>query len=100
MARERDGWEWVDGAPRWAPTVEIAMAEITTGLYGDEYEETRRQLEALVRAAQRDAAEELRHLADQEDVLAETYGATKYVEGLSYASKHIFPDYPEESDSE
>ncbi|MEU9795030.1 hypothetical protein AB0E27_31285 [Streptomyces sparsogenes] len=95
MARERDGWEYLYGRPRWAPTVEIAMAQITTGLYGHEYEELRRQLEDLVRAAQREAAERL----------YEEYCRSEGLDlgertGLSKAADLIFPDYPEESDSE
>ncbi|MGW8630574.1 hypothetical protein [Streptomyces sp. NPDC055793] len=94
MARERDGWEYVDGAPRWAPTVEIAMSEITGGLYGEEYEDTRRQLDDLVRATQRDAAEEIRAHEWRECC---GHGCSDLAED---AADLIFPEYPKESDSE
>ncbi|QJD50711.1 hypothetical protein SEA_ISSMI_65 [Streptomyces phage Issmi] len=96
MARERDGWEYVDGRPRWAPTVEVALANILVGKYGDEYDETKRELDDLVRAAQRDAAELLRT-----HQVKDPLGADFYVPlGLGYAADLIHPDYPEESDSE
>ncbi|MDX3525106.1 hypothetical protein P1P75_01240 [Streptomyces sp. ID05-39B] len=100
MAREHGGWEYVDGRPRWAPTPEIAMAEITGGLYGHEYEELRRRLEDLVRAAQRDAAEKIR---DMEPEVLEGFTLRRewlagYEEGRKDAADLIFPDYPDESD--
>ncbi|MFF8845526.1 hypothetical protein ACF08N_22870 [Streptomyces sp. NPDC015127] len=94
MARDRDGWEYVDGRPRWAPTVEVALANILSGKHGSEYDEARRELEDLVRAAQRDAAELLR-----EHKVNDPAGADFYVPlGLKYASDLIFPEYPEEGD--
>ncbi|MEU5403747.1 hypothetical protein ABZ348_31195 [Streptomyces sp. NPDC005963] len=94
MAREQDGWEYVDGRPRWAPTVGVAMANITCGLYGEEYEEMQRQLDDLVRAAQRDAAELLR-----KHEVADPMGADFYIPiGVSYAADLIFPEYPKEDD--
>jgi hypothetical protein len=96
MARDRDGWEYVNGRPRWAPTVEVALANILVGKYGDEYDETKRELDDLVRAAQRDAAEKLR-----EHKVADPMGADFYIPvGLSYAADLIFPDYPEEGDEQ
>ncbi|AVO22550.1 hypothetical protein PBI_PAEDORE_67 [Streptomyces phage Paedore] len=80
MARERDGWEYTEDGPRWAPTAEIAMSEITGGLYGHEYDETRRQLDELVRAAQRDAAQRLSEAGHEE------------------AARLIFPTYPKENE--
>lgn len=91
MARDRDGWEYVDGRSRWAPTAEVQIANILGGLYGEEYEERKRELEHLVRAAKRDAAEEIRET-----------GWTPCCCGPDaddYADL-IFPDYPEDTDSE
>ncbi|MBQ0949212.1 hypothetical protein [Streptomyces sp. RK76] len=94
MARERDGWEWVDGAPRWAPTVSLQIAEILGGLYGHEYDERRAELEDLVRAVYRDAAEKLYGESERSDLdLGQSIGFQK-------AADLIFPNYPEESDSE
>jgi hypothetical protein len=93
MSRERDGWEWVNGEPRWAPTVEVQIANITSCLYGDEYEEHRAELEDLVRAAQRDPADKIRARVDG-DPEGDDWG-------LLEAADLIFPDYPEEeNDSE
>lgn len=90
MARDRDGWEYTDKGPRWAPTVEIQMVNILGGIYGDEYDERKRELDDLVRAAQRDAAEQIR---------AHRWAAHE-TDGAEAAAELIFPDYPEESDSE
>ncbi|MEU9605426.1 hypothetical protein [Streptomyces sp. NPDC048057] len=90
MARDRDGWEYTKEDPRWAPTVEIAMGEITNGLYGDEYEQCKAELDDLVRAARRDAVEELK---------AKRWPLHE-VEGAFAAADFLFPDYPKESDSE
>lgn len=94
MPRERDGWEYVDGRPRWAPTVEIQMANILSGLYGDEHDEVKRQLDDLVRAAQRDAAEKLYEAAEAPGL------DLGHCIGLNAGADLIFPEYPEESDSE
>ncbi|MEV5330824.1 hypothetical protein [Streptomyces werraensis] len=95
MSRNRDGWEYVDGRARWAPTVEIAMANILGGKYGDEYDEAKRELDDLVRAAQRDAAEKLYEAAEVPGL------DLGHCIGLSAGADLIFPDYPdEESDSE
>lgn len=94
MARERDGWEWVDGAPRWAPTVEVQMASILDGKYGDEYDEAKRELDDLVRAAQRDAAEKIRAHEWLECCGA---GCSDLPDD---AANLIFPEHPKESDSE
>ncbi|AXQ62389.1 hypothetical protein SEA_TRVXSCOTT_63 [Streptomyces phage TrvxScott] len=82
MSRENSGWEWVDGAPRWAPTASNAISELTYDKYGQEHDELHAKLMDIVRAAQRDASEKLR-LAGHEE-----------------AAALIFPDYPKESDSE
>jgi len=82
MARDTDGWEYVHGHPRWAPTVPVQMANILGGLYGDEYDQRRAELDGLARAAQRDDADRL-HKA-----------------GYLAASELIFPTYPEENSSE
>ncbi|MEU6572321.1 hypothetical protein [Streptomyces sp. NPDC046805] len=96
MARDRDGWEYVDGRPRWAPTVGVQMANILGGLYGDEHDQRRRELDDLVRAAQRDAAELLR-----KHEVKDPLGADFYVPlGVEYAANLITPDYPEENSSE
>ncbi|WMI34788.1 hypothetical protein SEA_MARAV_66 [Streptomyces phage Marav] len=95
MPRDRDGWEYVDGRARWAPTVEIQMANILGGKYGYEYDEAKRELDDLVRAAQRDAAEKiLAH--DWRECCG--HGCSDLA---ADAADLIFPDYPdEESGSE
>ncbi|MFG2923916.1 hypothetical protein ACGFYA_20745 [Streptomyces sp. NPDC048305] len=82
MSREDSGWEWVKGVPRYAPTVESAIAELTYDKYGQEYEESVAKLMDIVRAAQRDAAQRLSEAGHEE------------------AARLIFPTYPEENDSE
>ncbi|MEX1655548.1 hypothetical protein ABZ960_20600 [Streptomyces pseudovenezuelae] len=94
MARDADGWEYVDGRPRWAPTVEIQLAEILSGKYGSEYDEDRRQLDDLVRSARRDAAERLYLEARSGDLSLEV------CEGVLRAADMTFPSYPKEPDSE
>ncbi|MFF3249702.1 hypothetical protein ACFYWP_01500 [Actinacidiphila glaucinigra] len=94
MARERDGWEYTKEGPRWAPTVEVALSNILVGKYGDEYDEAKRELDDLVRAAQRDAAEKLYEQSRRSDVSLEV-GI-----GFGEAADLIFPDYPKENDSE
>ncbi|MFF4054645.1 hypothetical protein ACFYZ0_02515 [Streptomyces sp. NPDC001708] len=96
MARDRDGWEYVGGVPRWAPTVEVQLASILDGTYGDEYVEKRRELDDLVRAAQRDAAEKLFREARSADFL----GGLEVCEGVLRAADLTFPNYPKGSDSE
>lgn len=91
MSRERDGWEYLDGKARWTPTVNIAMAEILSGVYGDEYNDARRQLDDLVRAAQRDAAEK---------ILASDYGPCCCGEGRKDYADLIFPTYPEHEEDD
>ncbi|AVE00443.1 hypothetical protein SEA_OZZYJ_62 [Streptomyces phage OzzyJ] len=92
MSRADSGWEYGEWGARWAPTTEIAIAEMTVGLYGDEYTELRRQLDDLVRAVRRDVAEELR---DHE--VPDVMGKNFYVPlGLGYAADLVMPDYPEE----
>ncbi|MEU0674502.1 hypothetical protein ABZ330_16715 [Streptomyces sp. NPDC006172] len=97
MARDKDGWEYVDGAARWAPTVEVQMANILGGLYGDEYEERKRELEALVRAARRDAAEEV-------EAWARTFPDTPLGRSIaavvSEGASKLYPTYPKEVDGE
>lgn len=98
MSRHTDGWEYTDDGPRWAPTVSVAMANILTGLYGAEYDQHRRELEDLVRAARRDAAEIIR--AHEPPEFAGDHfdhAADAYDDGLSDAADLIFPEYPEES---
>jgi hypothetical protein len=80
MSREDSGWEWVQGAPRWAPTVEGAISELTYDKYGQEYEELHDDLMDIVRATQRDCAERLKEAGHVE------------------AAELIFPDYPEENE--
>lgn len=82
MARERDGWEYVDGKPRYAPTVEGQISNMIYDKYGQEFDEARAQLDDLVRAAQRDAAVRLSEAGHEE------------------AARLIFPNYPEENASE
>ncbi|MGW6600566.1 hypothetical protein [Streptomyces sp. NPDC055036] len=90
MSRETSGWEYVDGGPRWAPTVEGQIANMIYDLYDHEYDEARRQLDDLVRAAQRDAAEMIR-----------THPfAVHEAGGAEAAADLIFPDYPKEDGSE
>ncbi|WP_327292478.1 hypothetical protein [Streptomyces sp. NBC_01198] len=88
MSRETDGWEYVNGEARWAPTVEVAMANILVSKYGEEYDQARKELEYLVRAAQRDAAEKLYEESCREELdLGQCIGFQK-------AADTILPNYP------
>lgn len=60
MVREVDGWEHTKNGPRWAPTTGVQVADMLCGLYGSEYDEAKREIDDLIRAVQRDAAEKLR----------------------------------------
>ncbi|QFG10731.1 hypothetical protein SEA_ANIMUS_63 [Streptomyces phage Animus] len=82
MSRADSGWEYIQGVPRWAPTVETAIAELTYDKYGQEYEESVAKLMDIMRAAQRDCAQKLSEAGHEE------------------AARLIFPTYPEEPDSE
>ncbi|MGW1828847.1 hypothetical protein ACWCO0_09605 [Streptomyces tubercidicus] len=61
-----DGWKYINGAPVWRPSVELAMAQITSGLYGEEYEELRAELEDLVAAVRRECAAQIRAERDEQ----------------------------------
>ncbi|QPB09889.1 hypothetical protein KGG73_gp55 [Streptomyces phage Sentinel] len=78
MSRQSSGWEYVNGVPRWAPTIEGAISELTHDKYGHEYEELHDDLMDIVRATQRDCADRLTEA------------------GFAEAVELIFPDYPEE----
>lgn len=54
------GWKYIDGEPAWRPCVELAMAQLTSGLYGEEYEELRAELEDLANAVRRECAAKIR----------------------------------------
>ncbi|MGW8953468.1 hypothetical protein [Streptomyces sp. NPDC055709] len=82
MARDRDGWEYTEDGPRWAPTTSVALAGMTHDLYGHDLQEKEAELMDLVRAVQRDAAQKLSEAGHEE------------------AARLIFPYYPEESDDE
>ena len=72
------------------------MAEITVGLYGEDYTELRRQLDDLVRAVRRDVAEELRN-----HEIPDVMGANFYVPlGVGYAADLIMPEYPDFEEGE
>ena len=79
MSRQTSGWEYIRGVPRWAPTVESAISELTYDKYGQEYEESAAKLMDIARAAQRDCADRLTEA------------------GHTEAAALIFPDYPEEN---
>ncbi|MFD9205950.1 hypothetical protein ACFVZM_06680 [Streptomyces sioyaensis] len=55
-----DGWKYIKGEPVWRPCVELAMAQITAGRYGDEYAELRAELEVLADAVRRECAAQIR----------------------------------------
>ncbi|WP_436739958.1 hypothetical protein [Streptomyces sp. BBFR102] len=99
MARERDGWEYTKDGPRWAPTVEIQMAAILGGLYGQEYEDAREELEDLVRAANRESEEKLRAWAKKISAAAGPIGASISV-CINKGADMIAPNYRKEPDSE
>ncbi|WP_420312575.1 hypothetical protein ACOB87_38130 [Streptomyces sp. YS-B37] len=79
MSRQSTGWEYIHGVPRWAPTVESAISELTYDKYGQEYEESVAKLMDIARAAQRDCADRLTEA------------------GHTEAAALIFPTYPEEN---
>lgn len=54
------GWDYTTGEPVWRPCVELAMAQITSGLYGSEYQELREELETLANAVRRECAAQIR----------------------------------------
>jgi hypothetical protein len=78
LSRQSSGWEYVRGVPRWAPTIESAISELTYDKYGQEYEESVAKLMDIARAAQRDCADRLTEA------------------GHTEAAALIFPTYPEE----
>lgn len=78
MSRQSTGWEYIRGVPRWAPTVESAISELTYDKYGQEYEEAVAKLMDIARAAQRDCADRLTEAGHAEQAAL------------------IFPDYPME----
>ncbi|MFF3793751.1 hypothetical protein ACFYXW_27490 [Streptomyces sp. NPDC001981] len=80
MSRQSSGWEYIRGVPRWAPTVETAISELTYDKYGQEYAESVAKLMDIVRAAQRDCADRLTDV------------------GHAEAAALIYPDYPEENE--
>ncbi|MCY0933663.1 hypothetical protein [Streptomyces sp. H34-S4] len=100
MSREGNGWEYVDGAARYAPTVEGAIAELTYDKYGQDYEESVVKLMDIVRAAQRDAAEKI---ASSEPDVPEGFTLKEawleaWKAGRDDAAALIFPAYPEEGE--
>ncbi|WP_031513638.1 hypothetical protein [Streptomyces sp. NRRL F-5123] len=103
MAREREGWEYVPGqGSRWAPTVEVQMANMLVGKYGDEYDEAKHELDDLVRAAYRDAAEELRGLEPEvpEGFTLRGEWLAGFEEARQNAVDLTFPEYPQEFEDE
>jgi hypothetical protein len=80
LSRQSTGWEYIHGLPRWAPTVESAISELTYDKYGQEYEESVAKLMDIARAAQRDCADRLTDA------------------GHAEAAALIFPTYPEENE--
>ncbi|ATI18765.1 hypothetical protein SEA_DAUDAU_64 [Streptomyces phage Daudau] len=94
MSREDSGWEYIRGVPRWAPTVESAIAELTYDKYGEEYEWWRDKLMDIVRAAQRDCSDRITAAANGDDP------DNSWVVNAFDAAKLIFPEYPEDTDSE
>jgi hypothetical protein len=79
VSRQSSGWEYIHGVPRWAPTVESAISELTYDKYGQEYTESVAKLMDIVRAAQRDCADRLTDAGHTEQAAL------------------IFPNYPEEN---
>lgn len=82
MSRIDSGWEYGEWGARWAPTTSVAMAGLTADKHGEEHADCVAELNDLIRAVQRDAAEKLSEAGHEE------------------AARLIFPHYPEESDSE
>ncbi|MFD7976747.1 hypothetical protein [Streptomyces sp. NPDC059071] len=83
-----NGWKYVNGEPRWRPDIETAMAEITSGLYGQEYEDRRQELDELVDAVRREWAAKLR-THEIPDVMGQNF----YVPlGVTYAADLLDPD--------
>ncbi|ATI19003.1 hypothetical protein KGG85_gp63 [Streptomyces phage Tefunt] len=90
MSREADGWEYVDGRPRWAPTVEGAISALIYDKYGEEYEWWHSHLMDVVRATQRDCADRIQLAANGHDE------DNSWVINAFDAAKLIFPEYPED----
>ncbi|MGW7434695.1 hypothetical protein [Streptomyces sp. NPDC054849] len=82
------GWKRVDGQWVWRPDVETAMAEITGGLYGEEYEDRRRELDELVSAVRREWADRLRDHDLDDPMGRHFYTGT----GIVYAADLLDPD--------
>ncbi|MEU8133265.1 hypothetical protein [Streptodolium elevatio] len=100
MAREVDGWEHTKNGPRWAPTTGVQVADMLCGLYGDEYDEAKREIDDLIRAVQRDCAEKIRQA--QPEVPEEfTTPHRRYAwrQGRIYAADLIMPIYPGDEDA-
>ncbi|MFE0964089.1 MULTISPECIES: hypothetical protein [Streptomyces] len=84
------GWKYTDGGWQWRPDIETQMAEITGGLYGEEYEDRRRELEELVDAVRREWAAKLRDAADN---LTDPMGRHFYTGvGMIHAADLLDPD--------
>lgn len=94
MSREVDGWEHTENGPRWAPTTGVQVADMLSGLYGDEYDEAKREIDDLIRAVQRDCVEKLRKwMANFPDTSTGRSIAAVVNEGIEL----IAPVYPQEN---
>ncbi|MFJ6183730.1 hypothetical protein [Streptomyces sp. NPDC092295] len=75
------------------------MGNILVGLYGHECDEKAAELEDLVRAARRDAAETLRDAAMALNGQCGDNGTDSVIAlGIGRAAYLIFPEYPKEGD--
>ncbi|MFF7252421.1 hypothetical protein [Streptomyces microflavus] len=81
-------WLYEKTETRWRPNIATAMAEITGGLYGEEYEDRHQELVELVDAVRREWAEKLRK-HELQDVLGRHFYTGV---GIDFAADLLDPD--------
>lgn len=97
MSRQETGWEYIAGRPRWAPTISMAIGELTCDKDGQEYEDLHADLMDIVRAAQRECEEKLRDWAKGLSAAGTT--GTSIAAIIDEGADLIAPRYPEDSDN-
>ncbi|WP_406409633.1 hypothetical protein OG923_12505 [Streptomyces halstedii] len=81
-------WKFESCETYWRPNISAAMAEITGGLYGEEYEDRHQELVELVDAVRREWAEKLRTYKLDDPMGRHFYTGT----GVAFAADLLDPD--------